>query len=47
MPNESILVSVGTEAVFNEQFFLDYDSLVLELLLIAAGEREISKRSLM
>ena len=43
VPNESILVSVCTVAVCNEQLFLDYDSLVAEFLLIAAAEREFSK----
>ena len=47
VPNESILVSVCTVAVCNEKLFLDYDSLVLELWLIAAAEREFSRRSLM
>jgi hypothetical protein len=38
--NESILGSVCTVAVCNEQLFHDYDSRVPELWLITTGERE-------
>ena len=45
VPNESILVSVCTLAVCNEQLFLDSDTPVPELLLLSFGRLLLASAS--